>query len=99
MEDVDRRLQFKEIPILMAKLERHSSPQRFNIAKCMRYIKVLVPLSSVIYRAYKRGYLLLVTLAKLRYEYVVCFTFISRFNPAFENNNLIVWCNTPDVFT
>lgn len=41
IEDVDRRLNFKEIPVILAKLERHSSLQRFNFSKCMRYIEEL----------------------------------------------------------
>lgn len=40
VEDVDRRLEFKEIPLLLAKLERNSSAQRFNATKCCRYVKV-----------------------------------------------------------
>ncbi|KAJ7337109.1 Short transient receptor putative channel 4-associated protein [Desmophyllum pertusum] len=46
VEDVDRRLQLKEIPLLLAKLERNSSLQRFNITKCSRYIKELTSFFS-----------------------------------------------------
>lgn len=53
VEDVDRRLQFKEIPLLLGKLERNSSAQRFNIVKCSRYVKELSSFlnseSSVLY--------------------------------------------------
>ncbi|KAM7425993.1 Short transient receptor putative channel 4-associated protein [Porites harrisoni] len=46
VQSVDRRLDFKEIPSLLAKLERNSSPERFNLAKCSRYLKDLSSLFS-----------------------------------------------------
>lgn len=70
---MDRRLNFKEIPVILAKLERHSSLQRFNFSKCMRYIEVGVRFYTVIHWA-KGLFLLLVTLAKLRCKYIFCFS-------------------------
>ncbi|CAH3021733.1 unnamed protein product [Porites evermanni] len=46
VQSVDRRLDFKEIPSLLAKLERNSSPERFNLTKCSRYLKDLSSLFS-----------------------------------------------------
>lgn len=37
---MDRRLGFNEIPILLSKLERNSTIQRFNAVKCAKYLKV-----------------------------------------------------------
>lgn len=46
VQAVDRRLDFKEIPMLLAKLERNGNAQKFNLAKCSRYLKELSSLFS-----------------------------------------------------
>ena len=55
MRGVDRRFQFKEIPMLLAKLERNSSPDKFNIEKCRRCLRVSKRLFYIVHMLYFRG--------------------------------------------
>ena len=53
VQAVDRRMDFKEVPMVLSKLERNSTAQKFHVGKCTRYLKVSKPylkfVSSLIY--------------------------------------------------
>jgi len=42
VQAVDRRMDFKEIPMVLSKLERNSTAQKFHVGKCSRYLKELI---------------------------------------------------------